>query len=722
MQFSYNMYKPLWDSSNFMLTSRPLSFMQNGQFNAFQMPLFGAVSTSSTSGADTDSYESRREAELKKEEEREKAISFIKERAQEIKKTKDLVKAHDNAIKDIKKGKKSDGTYVVEAAVLNGPQIKEDGTVDKEASKPKKKGFFAKAGEWVCSAGAALKNMGKSLIGYDEKGKWSFKKLLRNAVITVGAVGATFIPVIGPAISYGLLAYGAVSGTVGVAKGISKLNNAKTEEEKEQARQDICSGAFVGATSVLGLRGLGKSVSTAAKAAGTNPTTMGVSAVAKTRTGIGKPVQVISQSVRDMTVNAFKATMEVMKSDKSHLARSGGVFKGFGKVYASKVKKAVKNVSDWTKKYQDKFNEMETSLNKQISELNNKIAVETNASKRTLLQEQKAMLENNLNELRTISGFKSKTEFDRLKTENSGVKNQEQLSSYTQNSRGGYEINGQSISQQRFNAFKKEMEAMQKSYIKNLKKLNNLKESQMRKFANKPDAHRRELNEYTDATVRAKYNTKAKLKAGIKNLSDKLSDLNTKIADIEAKLERATSPARKATLRRKLQNFNTQKLQVENELAICNSIKFKSLFKSSTWFKNEYKNYIGGTNLSFKLFANVSGKAIISPQAAAPIVISQWDRNYDLPLFGSLTKLTGEQADEYITALEQQKESYEKALESLNEIDTAEEWESLKAQYAAQLKAQEEAQAATQAQAAQQAGEAQAATQAQEEQPAGEAN
>ena len=705
MPYSYNLNKPLWDPSNFTFNNFSPAFMPNNTFDGMQMPWFGTSSTSSDSSTSTDSYERWKQEELKRQEANAKKAVFLEERSEEIKKTKDLIEAQEQAIKDIKKGKKADGTYVVEAAALNGPQLKEDGTVDKEASKPKKKGFLQKAGKWVCSAGAVLTNMGKSLLGYDENGKWSFKKLLRNAVITVGAVGATFIPVIGPAISYGLLAYGVVSGTVGVAKGISKLNNAKTEEEKEQARQDICSGAFVGVSSAIGLRGLGKSVSTAAKAAGTNPTTMGVSAVAKARTGIGKPFEVISQAARDMTVNAFKATTNAMKADKALIATSGGGIKGFGKAYANKVNTAVNNVNNWSKRYQDKYTEMETSLNNRISELNSQIAAETNAAKRTLLQEQKAMLESNLNELRSISGFKSKTEFDRLNTENSGIRNQEQLSSYTQNSRGGYEINGQSISEQRFNAFKKEMEAMQKSYIKDLKKLNQFKEAQMRKFANKPDTHRRELNEYTDATIRAKYNTKAKLKAGIENLSNKLSDLNTKIAEIEAKLERATSPRKIASYRRALQNFNTQKLQVENELAICNSIKFKSLFKSSTWFKNEYKNYIGGSNMSFGALKSYAGKAITSPAAVAPMTLSQWDRNYELPLFGSLTQLTGEQAEEYITALEQQKESYEKALESLNEIDTVEEWESLKAQYAAQLKAQEEAQAAAQAQAEQQAGE-----------------
>ena len=693
--YSYSLNKPLWDPSNFTFNTFSPVGGWNGGFGNFQMPWFGTSSSSDSTAPD--SYEAWKKEELKRQEEEAKKSAFLDERSEEVKKTKELIEAQENIIKNIKKGKKADGSYVVENAKLEGPKLKEDGSIDKEASKPKKKGFWAKAGEWVCSAGSALKNMGKSLIGFDENGKWSWKKCLKNVAITAAAIGATFIPVVGPAIGYGLLAYGVVSGGVGVAKGISKLNKAKTEEAKEQARQDICSGAFVGISSAIGLRGLGKSVSAAAKASGTNTTTMGISAVAKARTGLGKPIEVISQATRDMTVNAFKATTNAMQADKALIAANGGGIKGFGKAYANKVNTAVNNCNNWSKRYQDKYAEMETSLNNRISELNSQIAAETNAAKRTLLQEQKAMLESNLNELRSISGFKSKTEFDRLNTENSGIRNQEKLSSYTQNSSGSYEINGQSISGQSFEVFQKEIQAMQKSYIKDLKKLNQFKEAQMRSFSKHPDSHRRELNEYTDATVRAKYNTKDKLKAGIQNLSSKIEDLTTKIAEVEEKLARATSPRKIANLRNTLQNLKAQKLAAENELAICNSIKFKSLFKSSTWLKNEYSNYIGGSNASFGALRSYAGKALTHPAAAVPLTMGQWGREYSIPMFGSLTQLTKEQGEEYITQLEQQIAEYEKTLEALNEIESAEEWETIKAQYAAQLKAQEEAQAAAQA-------------------------
>lgn len=683
MDFNYNINKPLWDPSNFTFTNFSPTYSGNVGFGGFQTPWFGSNS-SGTENSNTDTYESWKKESAKKREENRKKSEFLKERSNEIAKTEELIEAQEKLIDDIKKGKKANNTYIIETAKLEGPKLKEDGTIDKEAAKPKKKGFLAKTGEWLSSAGAALTNIGKSLIGFDENGKWSWKKCLKNAAITAAAVGASFIPVVGPAIGYGLLTAGAISGGVGVVKGISKLNDATTEEAKEQARQDICAGAFVGISSALGLRGLGKSVSAAAKASGTNTATMGISAVAKTRTGIAKPIQVISQAARDITVNAFKATTNAMKADKALIAASGGGIKGFGKAYNTKVKTALYNTNNWGKKYQDKFNEMETSLNSKITELNNKIAAETNASKRALLQEQKRMLENNLNELHSISDFKSKTEFDKLNTQNSGIKNQEQLSSYTQNSRGGYEINGQSISEQRFNAFKKEVNAMQKTYVKDLKKLNQLKESQMRQFARKPDAHARELDDYTDTAIRTKYNTKDKLKTGLENLNNKLSDLTTKIADIEAKLERATSTKKIASLKRALQSLTNQKLQVENELAVCNSIKFSSLFKTSTWFKNDYSRYIGGNNSGLGAFKNSVGGAITSPGGVTILAASQWDKEYSVPLFGSLTELTKEQAEEYLAQLEKQKTDLENALGEIKKIDTVEKWEQLKSAAAAQ--------------------------------------
>ncbi len=693
MSYSYNFNKPLWDPSNFTNSGFSMPNMMFNNIGGFQMPIWGGSSfSSSTSSTNTNksSYEIWKEKALKEQEEEAKNKAFQDERSKEIEKTKDLIEHQDKTIKAIKGAKKENGNYVIETSKLQEPVLKDDGTIDKEAMKPKKKGFFGKAMEWVGSAGSALKNMGKSLIGYDENGKWSWKKCLKNAAITAAAVGASFIPVVGPAIGYGLLAYGVVSGGIGVAKGISKLNNATTEEEREQARQDVCSGAFVGISSAAGLKGLGKSVSTAAKTSGTNTTTLGVSAVAKARNGIGKPVQIISQFIRDISVNALKATGKAMKNDKNLV---GSI--GWRKTYVKNVKTAMKNVNNFKHKYQDKYKEMETSLNNKITDLNNKITTETNPAKKALLVEQRVMFENNLNELRSISGFKSKTKFDKLSTTNSGIKNQEKLGSYTQSSGRGYEINGRTVSQKMFEAFKKEIEASQAKYIKDLKKLNSYKEGYMRSYARKPDSHKYELDNYTDASIRAKYNTKAKLKEGIKNLNEKLNDFNTKIAELKDKIARATSSRKKASLNRSLNNYIAQKSKVETELSICNSIKFKSLFKTSTWFKNDYSRYIGGSNASFNVFRNITAKTLTAPAVAAPFTMAQWDREYStIPYLSPFTELSAEDGKAALEQAEQQKTELEKTLNIFKEADTLEKWEALKAKYAAQAQAQQEAVAA----------------------------
>lgn len=61
------------------------------------------------------------------------------------------------------------------------------------------------------------------------------------------------------------------------------------------------------------------------------------------------------------------------------------------------------NINNWETRYKKQYQEMETSLNNKITELNTKISTETNAAKKALLQEQKTMLESNLTELRSMS-------------------------------------------------------------------------------------------------------------------------------------------------------------------------------------------------------------------------------------------------------------------------------------------------------------------------------
>ena len=101
------------------------------------------------------------------------------------------------------------------------------------------------------------------------------------------------------------------------------------------------------------------------------------------------------------------------------------------------------------------------------------------------------------------------------------------------------------------------------------------------------------------------------------------------------------------------------------------------MFKTSTWFKNDYSRYIGGSR-SLRTLRSYAGQAITSPGAVVPFTMAQWSGEYSVPMFGSLTRLDAQQAQEYLTQLEQQKNSLEKALIEIQNIDTVEKWEQLK--------------------------------------------
>lgn len=672
---NWNSFQPMFNNN----------FGNLGGFNGFN---FNNIWSSNTSGQTTTSsktssgdsdYDAWYEKKMKgaysstsaSGEDSAKTATFLEEKSNEIVKTQALLDDTNKKIDALKKVK-DNGSKVVDASLVQDTELNEDGTI--KSTEKKEKGFFKKAANWVSSAGSALLNMGKSLIGFDKDGKWNPKKALTNAAVTALAVGATFIPVVGPAIGYGLLAYGVGSGVVGVAKGVQKLNNAKTEQEEEQARQDICAGAAIGITSAMGLRSLGKAAST------TNATTTSQGILSK-----------LGQEVKNITTNPIKATTQAVKTDYAAVKSTG-----FIKTFGNKATSTFKSTSYETK-YNDKYNNMETGLNNKLADINSKIAAETNPAKKVLLEEQKTMLEGNLNELHNLQNIKTKVEFDNLKTTNSATKNQETLTNYTQQNHG-YEINGQAVSKKRFEAFESEMKSIQKSYKKDLKQLLDTKECIMRKMASKPDGHTTELNEYTQSSIRAKYKTSKDLKTGIKDINTQLTDVGTRIADVETKLQSATNPRRIHNLQNALNGLKNKKATLENELAVCNSIKFKSKLKPSTWGKNEYVLNIGGGNASYGLLFNGAKKAIVNPAAAPLLSLAQWDKEYSVPFLSTdLVEMTPEQLEEAIKGLETRKAQLEEGLDTINKTNTAQEWSNLKASAAA----------ATQQQAAQETGETQ---------------
>lgn len=400
MGLSFNFQLPLWNPNNFTMNN---NFWSPNMFNGFQMPIWQAPASSVST---PDSYEEWIKEKYKESENTQTNIEFIREKSKEISKTRDLITEQSKMIETIKEGKKSDGSSIVESAKLEGVKLKEDGTVDTEAMKPKKKGFWQKAGEWAASAGTALANMGKSLAGYDKDGKFSLKKCLTNVAITAAAIGACFIPFAGPAIGYGLLAYGIGSGAVGVYKGAKKLNNAATEEEKEQARQDICSGAFVGIASAAGMRGLGKAFRTSGASTASTSASIG-----------GRVTRAVSNFTKDMTVNAVKGTAQAMKTDAALITAKGGGTSGFFKAWKNKAVNAWENFNSWEKRYENKYSQMEKSTQQRITELNRQIK-NTNRADRTTLKnlwnERKALVKQR-KALQKFKNIKSKAELDVLK-------------------------------------------------------------------------------------------------------------------------------------------------------------------------------------------------------------------------------------------------------------------------------------------------------------------
>ncbi len=102
------------------------------------------------------------------------------------------------------------------------------------------------------SFGKKLLNLGKGILN---SVKNIGKAIIENPLKTALIVGACFIPGVGPIIATGLAAYGAVKGTVGIVKGAIAADNAQTDQQAEEAFQNIGSGAFELGTSLIGIRG-----------------------------------------------------------------------------------------------------------------------------------------------------------------------------------------------------------------------------------------------------------------------------------------------------------------------------------------------------------------------------------------------------------------------------------------------------------------------------------
>ncbi len=143
---------------------------------------------------------------------------------------------------------------------INNSHKKEDGSiVINQSIKEYRKNtpWYKRAGRAVCNGVQGIWKLATNFVGYED-GKWNWKKCLKNVGIAAGAIALCAIPGVGPLISTTLLTIGVGAGAYGVGKGICKAVNAETTADLDHAYQDIGSGAFIGVTSALGIKGISK--------------------------------------------------------------------------------------------------------------------------------------------------------------------------------------------------------------------------------------------------------------------------------------------------------------------------------------------------------------------------------------------------------------------------------------------------------------------------------
>ena len=447
-----------WNTPNWGMWNTPtfnnLNTFDFSNNNIWPTPSSSGSSTTSTEKETKEAEKSSNNAEL----------NTIKEDIRKELKLDTQKKAIEETKAQVEKSKKSDGS-------------------SSTRTPHKKQGFWGKVGRWISNAGTAIANVGKQFIGIDKNGKWNWKKCLRNVVTTVAVAGACFIPVVGPAIGYGLAATGVAMGGIGVAKGISNLNKAKANDDEaiDNAQQEIMTGAFVGLTSAFGLRGIGKGVSTA------NAST------AATRSGaLGKLVQNTSQFSRDITINALRATGKAMKADRALInPKNGGKIISFFKAWGHKTFGITKGSNNFENVYKEKYNNLKTDLETRMNEINSKLATETNASKRALLQEEKSMLEINLKEFNSLDNtVTTKADFDKLVKDNASHFNKEYATTLDNTA---FKT---SISAKRLKLFNKSVKKFQNNYSKKLTELVKAKNKEMYLKASNPDKYASELKAF----------------------------------------------------------------------------------------------------------------------------------------------------------------------------------------------------------------------------------
>ena len=438
---------------------------------------FGFTGTKSET---TEEAEKRRKKEAAEKDAREFA-----QRLANIKQQMENAEKLQTQIRDIEKTKAELNTTIEKA---NKGKETEEGTIKvKETWEDYNKLPWWKKG--LRAAGAicldAPIKLAEGFVGYEHNPKtgeseWNWKKGLRNAAIAAGCIALTAIPVAGPIISAGLLTTGAVCGTVGAVKGIYNAKNAETPEELEQAYQDIGTGVLIGAASVAGLRGLGK---TAQVSAASTNTTSAVQTSWKTS---------ITEFFKDTTVNVYKATAQSVKSQSSAVS-----INGFWKTFGTNIKEAVPFGNS---KFEKANYETNQSLNTRLNEINQELnSSSISPLKKALLKQEKLVLDAQKTELRNAV---TKESWNALKTNSEVHKDVNTLQSAVKDikTNGSVTIDGQSYNMSKDN-LKVLQEALSRSkeLSKEIQNLVKVRKSTIREMASMKK-YKSDVEAYTGKT------------------------------------------------------------------------------------------------------------------------------------------------------------------------------------------------------------------------------
>ncbi len=429
------------------------------------LPSFSTASNNpSLNSANAEEYQ--RALAKRQKEYREKSAAIFKSQAENKAKYEDLNKN----LNLIESSKKEDGSAVVNMELKD----------------------YRKELSWGKRALRALSNMGEGIIkigadfvGY-ENGKIKIGKLLRNLAIAGGVIALTCIPGVGPVISTALLATGVLAGGFGVTKGIVKASKAESVEELDAAFQNIGGGAFIGVTSAIGLKGLGK---------GFRVSQLGGNAETAAK----------GNFLTDMTVNAFKATKAGAEASKAALSdaiaqSNTSKFSTFNRVWSQNTKEQFVTIFSKKDALQKAQQASKEEIQARIGEIDTKLADNTisQAERAQLTSEKKFLTRQN----KKFSNAHSKKEYDtaveKLKKRTDALKK----AGKKLNAEGTCNFDGVTLSKSNPDDIKfiETLLKQTKKLSKETAEISKLQKSVIKRMAFRPKKNKTEIEKYLGST------------------------------------------------------------------------------------------------------------------------------------------------------------------------------------------------------------------------------